>query len=239
MAAPVRTAAQPQVALVPQTRKARRWSTGHIVMIVAGLLGAVLTLLALRATDARVEVSVASTNLSAGTRVSAASFTTKKVRLDPTLRASFLNPADVSDAAGSLVLTPIDAGAPIPKSALAKPATRDGRRSLSLPIAPERAVGGKLHNGDRVDVYTTGIKGGLVTTNVEVLDVLRASSGPLSAKDSLTVVLAVASEQAAKLAPIVGATDVSLVQATGATPKTPPTSAPAVSAAPIEGTPGG
>lgn len=218
MAAPVRTPAQPQVALVTPTRKRRRWSTGHVVMIVAGLLGAVLTLLALRAADNRVAVSVASADLPAGARIASTSFTTKQLRIDSALRATLVTPADIATLDGSIVLTPVKAGEPVLKAALVKSAASDGRRSLSLPIAPERAVAGKLRNGDRVDVYTSGNKGGLITTNVEVLDVIRAESGPLSAKDSMTVVLAVDAEQASKLAPVVGSSDIVLVQATGAGP---------------------
>lgn len=249
MAAPVRVNQQPQVALAAPTKKKRRWSTGHVVMIIAGLLGAALTLLALRAADARVPISVASTDMSAGSSVSAMSFTTKQVRLDTTLRTALVTPGDVAAYSGAILLVPVKAGEPIPKAALAKRATLDGRRSVSMPIAPERAVGGKLRNGDRVDVYTTGSKGALIATDVEVLDVIRSDNGPLSAKNSLTVVLAVTNTQAAKIAPIVGSSDVVLVQSTGAadrtsTPTSPTTAAltPITSSAPAaapQETPGG
>ena len=249
MAAPVHTGLQPTVALVAPSRKRKRWSLGHIVMIIAGLLGATVTLLALRATDTRTEISVAQGTLAAGSRISASSFTTKRVEFDDALRASVLTPSEVASFDGATVLIPISAGDPVPKSALVPAAATGGRRSLSLPIAPERAVGGKLRTGDRVDVYTTGTKGTLITTNVEVLDVIRADGGPLSASDTLTVVLAVDSAQATRIAPIVGSTDVVLVQATGAKAADAPTSAPPaltplapgtpVAPAAPEGTPGG
>ncbi len=252
MAAPVRAAQPTPVALASPPRKRKRWSTGHIVMIIAGLLGATVTLLALRATDTRTEISVAQGNLAAGSRISASSFTTKRVEFDDALRASVLTPSDVASFDGATILIPVSAGDPVPKSALVPAAATGGRRSLSLPIAPERAVGGKLRTGDRVDVYTTGTKGTLITTNVEVLDVIRADGGPLSASDTLTVVLAVDNAQATRIAPIVGSTDVVLVQATGAQSADSPTSAPSAltplppgtpvtPVAPVapEGTPGG
>ena len=230
MAAPARVGPQSQIAPVaPTAKKKRRISTGHIVMIVAGLLGAALTLLALQAADAKATVVVASDNLSAGTRLDANAVTTKRVRIDDALRATVLTPDNAATYSGAILLIPVKSGEPIPKSALAKSATLDGRRALSMPIAPERAVGGRIHNGDRVDVYTTGSKGGLVTTNVEVLDVIHTDNGPLAAKNSLTVVLAVTNAQATKIAPIVGSDDVVLVQATGATPngsESAPTPAP-------------
>lgn len=190
-------------------------------MVIAGLLGATITLLALRATDSRVNVVVARTNLAAGTRVDATAFTTKRVNLDASLRSSVIAPADVASLDGATMLIPITAGSAIPQTALAPAAATNGRRSLSLPIAPERAVGGKLRAGDRVDVYTTGQRGSLVTTNVEVLDVVRTDNGPLVASDTLTIVLAVDNEQATRIAPIVGSSDVVLVQATGAAPAAP------------------
>lgn len=185
-------------------------------MLVAGLLGVVLTLVALRAADARVGVPVAATDLAAGTRVTPSSFTIRSVRLDSTLHETLVRPNDLQALNGAVLLTPLAAGSPIPRTALVASISGDTRRAVSLPIAPERAVGGRLRSGDRVDVYTTGQRGTLITTNVEVLDVLKPSSGPLAARDTLTIVLAVDAEQANRIAPIVGSQDVVLVQTTGA-----------------------
>jgi Flp pilus assembly protein CpaB len=191
-------------------------------MILAGLLGATATLLALRATDNRVSIAVARTDLAAGTRVDAAAITTRRVELDSTLRTATLTARDIEQLRGATLLIPITAGSPIPEGAIAPSAARNGQRALSLPIAPERAVGGRLRAGDRVDVYTAGQRGTNITNDVEVLDVIRTNNGPLTASDSLTVVLAVSADQANRIAPIVGSSDVVLVQSTGATPAKPP-----------------
>lgn len=237
----------PNALTVAAPKARRRWSGGHIVMLIAGLLGAVLTLVALRAADERVAVPVAATDLAAGTRVSASSFTIRNVRLDASLQEQLVSKSHLSSLNGAVLLTPLAAGSPIPRTALVSGIAGDNRRAVSLPIAPERAVGGRLRSGDRVDVYTTGQRGTLITSNVEVLDVLKPSSGPLAARDTLTIVLAVDADQANRIAPIVGSQDVVLVQATGATtpraPAAPPAStqapAPAPTAAPAAGVTGG
>ncbi|MFZ4515230.1 MAG: RcpC/CpaB family pilus assembly protein [Acidimicrobiia bacterium] len=212
-------------------------------MLIAGLLGAVLTLVALRAADTRVAVPVAATDLTAGTRIAATSFTVRNVRIDAALRDKLVRPQDLSALTDAVLLTPISAGAPIPRTALVTGIAGDNRRAVSLPIAPERAVGGRLRAGDRVDVYTSGQRGALISNNVEVLEVIKTDKGPLTARDTITIVLAVDSEQANKIAPIVGSQDVVLVQTTGAptnkaTPPAPSTTAASAPGAAVPATGG-
>lgn len=67
-------------------------SAGHLVMIVAGLLGIVLTLALLRSADRRVEVAVAAHDLQAGAAVSADDVRYERVKMDDDLLDTVLRP---------------------------------------------------------------------------------------------------------------------------------------------------
>ncbi|MCZ7536559.1 MAG: hypothetical protein M5T61_12085 [Acidimicrobiia bacterium] len=59
---------------VPRRALTSRLSAGHVVMVVAGLLGFLLTLDLLQAADTTVPVAVAAADIEAGERVDAGSF---------------------------------------------------------------------------------------------------------------------------------------------------------------------
>jgi Flp pilus assembly protein CpaB len=236
----------------PGVAPRRRWSPGHALIIATGILAALFTMLSLRAADERTSVVVAQRNISAGERIDTSAFRVQSLRVDSALRTQLFTKSEMTALATHVALTTIRDGDPILKSALVPSATSDGRRAMSIPVAPERAVGGKLRAGDRVDVYSTGNRSAAIANNVEVLDATRLSSGPLRASDTQTIVLAVTAEQASRIATVVGSPDIVIVQATGAStassdgtttpsdsgsPGIRPTEAP--SSAPLKGATGG
>ncbi len=62
-----------------------RFSTGHLVMIVAGLLGLLLTVAVLRHADERQPVAVAARDLAPGTALTESSVRYERVRMDDSL----------------------------------------------------------------------------------------------------------------------------------------------------------
>ena len=79
---------------------------------------------------------------------------------------------------------------------------------MSFPLPRAQAVGGKLANGDRVDVvaveHDTG-RAGYVLTDAEVIAVDAHGGGPLAgASDDVTVTLVVDPESAPRLAAALG-----------------------------------
>src|SRR4051812_32152140 len=80
-----------------------RVSAGHVVMIVAGLLGALFTLAALRSADERVDVVVARSDLAPGDVVQRNDLRTVRVNADGDALASFVRVEDVDALLGQVV----------------------------------------------------------------------------------------------------------------------------------------
>lgn len=197
----------------------RRLSAGHLVTMAAGLLGATLTLAALRSADHRVEVAVAATDLRPGRAVTADSFRFTRVRMDDGVLDRMVRPEDVAALEGSVLRSFVDEGEPVSRGDLLAP-TGGGGRALGLPVEAERAVGGELTAGDRIDVLATDPDApGLVVADLPVLEVKRPSTGALGGTErELSVIVGVDEAQALALAAVLGGDDFVLVRATGAPP---------------------
>lgn len=194
-----------------------RLSAGHLVMIVAGLLGALLSLAVLRASDHRIEVAVAASDLRPGTTVSRDSFRFTRVAMDSHALSRMVRPGDVHALEGSVVAMEIREGEPVTRSALLRPAAPARQRSLSIPVTPERAVGGDLEAGDRIDVLSTDPESsGLVVAGLRVLDIKRSGGALSGGDDKLAVVVALQAAEAERLAPVLGGDKFVLVLSTGA-----------------------
>lgn len=196
-----------------------RLSAGHLVMIVAGLLGALLSLAVLRASDHRIDVAVAASDLRAGATVTRDSFSFTRVAMDSDALSKMVRPGDVRALEGSVVAMELRAGEPVTRSALLRPAAPARLRSLSIPVTPERAVGGDLQAGDRIDVLSTDAESpGLVVAGLRVLDVKRSGGALSGGDDRLAVVVALQAAEAERLAPVLGGDKFVLVLSTGAEP---------------------
>jgi Flp pilus assembly protein CpaB len=209
---------------VPARVTRRAWrsriSAGHAVMVVAGLLGALGTMAALRAADHRVDVLVARNDLAPGTVVDASSFRTVRVSADARAMASFVRATEVTRIAGEVVTTRLPAGTFVYEADVRRAAAGVARRSMSFPIDRSRALDGQLVAGDRVDVVAVDARSGTaryVATDAEVLRVGGSGGhGPLAVSDTMTVTLAVDPDTALTLATALHGHDLTLVRATGA-----------------------
>lgn len=197
-----------------------RFSTGHLLVLAAGVLGATATLAALRAADARVEVVVARSDLAVGDRIGADDLGTEEVRADDALLARLVPAADAPDLVGQVVAANLGRGDPILAAQLRTVAAPDGGRAMSFAIDASRAVGGAIEVGDRVDIVAVDRDGavGYALVDAEVLDRRRADDGaPIRGGDSeLTLTVGVDGEGARRLAAALAAGDVTVVRSTGA-----------------------
>ncbi|MGH9016099.1 MAG: RcpC/CpaB family pilus assembly protein [Acidimicrobiia bacterium] len=196
-----------------------RLSGGHLVMIVAGLVGMVLTLALLRNADERVKVAVAATDLRTGSVVGESSVRYERVRMDGDLLETVLRPADVAELERSIATGPIRAGELIARSDLRPVAARSGLRAVSIPIAPSRAVNGELAAGDRVDVVLAAEhEVAIIVAGAEVLDVGEPDRGGAFGRvgDEFTVTLAVDAQEAQLLAAAITDGDILIARSTGA-----------------------
>jgi Flp pilus assembly protein CpaB len=197
-----------------------RMSAGHAAMLVAGVLGACCTLVALRGTDRRVEVLVARTDLAPGTVVRTSDLRPVGVNADDVAMATLVRASAASALVGRVVTDRVAAGHFLAPSDVQPSGAAGARRSMSFPIDRAHALDGALVAGDRVDVVAVDTHtnaAGYVATNAEVLHVGGASGhGPLTATDSMTVTLAVDPTVALEIASALHGHDLTLVRATGA-----------------------
>ena len=215
-----------QASAVVGTRRralASRVSTGHVVMVLAGVLGALFTLSALRAADNTRPMVAAARAIAPGTVIDGHSLRVTRVHVDDDVLATLFDESDLRGLQGRVAIEEIPAGALLTRDALRGAATGDAPRAMSFPIPRSRAVGGALGAGDRVDVLSVlrnSGRSGYVAVDVPVLAFTSHEAGPLQGSDDASITLAVASDAAARIASALETGTITLVRATGATPLT-------------------
>lgn len=197
-------------------------SSGHVVMIVAGALGVILTLSLLRAADRTVPVVVAARDLRAGAVLGPGDVTTARVRAGGATMATLFRADDAGALRGRVLSGPVADGAPLVRSALRPGGRSDARRTMSFPLPRSRALGGRLVPGDRVDVVAVdreARRAAYAVTGAEVVAIDGAAAGALSGgSDDVTVTLTVTPPVATRIAAALDTGSITLVRATGAEP---------------------
>jgi Flp pilus assembly protein CpaB len=191
--------------------------------LVVGLLLVALSVLGgLRlaaSADHRVAVLSAARDLPADHVLERGDVTTTRVHapasvLDGLVRATAAPPT------GQALRFPLEAGDLVTDGALA--ARRGPGREMTVPIAPEHALGGELEPGDRVDVLASFDKGTeiaktlTVASHVQVVDVVRADGlFGQSEGDITAVTLSVRPDDVVLLAFAVRNGEIDIVRADG------------------------
>jgi Flp pilus assembly protein CpaB len=196
-------------------------STGHVVMVLAGLFGALLTLVALRAADHTTPMLAAARDIAPGTVIDARALRVARIHADAATLATLIDSDQLDAVSGRVAIADIPAGTLLTRTAIRSAAQGDAPRAMSFPIPRSRAVGGALDSGDRVDVLAVQQHSGrssYVATDVEVLDFDSQDNGPLQGSDDAAVTIAVDSDSAARIASAIETGSITLVRATGAPP---------------------
>jgi Flp pilus assembly protein CpaB len=192
-------------------------------MVLAGILGALFTLSALRAADGTRPMLAATRAIAPGTVIDGRWLRVTRVHVDNDVLATLFDESDLHALRGQVAVEQIPAGALLTRDAVRGAATGDAPRAMSFPIPRSRAVGGALVTGDRVDVLSVlrnSGRSGYVAVDVQVLAFTSRGSGPLQGSDDASVTVAVASDAAARIASALETGTITLVRATGATPLT-------------------
>jgi pilus assembly protein CpaB len=194
-----------------------RVSRGHVVMVVAGLVGVVGSFAALREHDGAARVMVASHEIRAGERVAADDFRSEPVTMSAPLLATVVRAREVDGVVGRIAGATVAEGELVSKRMLRPRAARAGQRAMSIPIDPARAVGGRLAAGDRVDVLFAGERAvSIIVADAEVLAVdARGRGGIGESASPFTVTIAVTARQSQLVAAAVADGNISLARTTG------------------------
>ena len=119
-----------------RARMGGRVSRGHVVMIVAGLVGVVLSFAVLRERDGDTRVLVAAHEIRAGELVSPSDFRSEPVTMRAAVLGTVLRAGERSRLAGRVAAHTIMAGELVSRSTLRSRAAPNGRRAMSIPIDP-------------------------------------------------------------------------------------------------------
>jgi Flp pilus assembly protein CpaB len=188
-------------------------------MIVAGLVGMVLTLAVLRGDRGGAPVAVAARDIRPGDVITAADVRVERVRAGASMLATIVHGSGSRGLRGQIAVTGIAAHALIPRRAVRPRAARGGLRAMSIPLDPSVAVGGRLAAGDRVDVLDADRgSAAIIVAGAEVLGVDSGRSGGIGqASSSFTLTVAVDAPQSVLVAGAIADGHVSVTRTTGAT----------------------
>ncbi len=190
-------------------------------MLGAGLLGAVGTIAVLRGGDTPTEIVVAADDLQVGDRIERDHLAVGLVDAQGAVEAHFVPAADLDSIIGGVVTAPIATDSPVLREVVRSEAAPGRARAMSFSIAADRAVGGDLEVGDRIDVLAVDRDGAVGYALVDALVMGRATAAddaPLrgGTSDEITVTVAVDAAGAARLAAAIADGDVTVVRSTGA-----------------------
>ncbi len=158
-----------------RTRRSRNLSFGHVLMLIAGVIGFGLTMLVLNQDSQTVQVAVAVDDLPTGTDLTEGAFEITDFPANSEFGTQFATAERLAGESMRLV-QPVAAGAPIPLTALVASGGGAERSEFSVPVQSDKLPGGGLAIGDRVHVLAVISQSGttystFVATDVEVVAV--------------------------------------------------------------------
>ncbi len=194
-----------------------RLSTGHVVMIVAGLLAVVANLAVLSARDDVFVVAAAAGELRQGRVITSADFVTVDVNVDEDTLRDLVLAADLPALEGKIAARTIPDGALVHPDDFRSASAPLELRAMSIPVGREDAVGGDISAGDLVDVIAVADgTSRYITTAAEVLAVPETATSGIAGGTSFFVTIAIDAETALRLALALEEAEVSVVRSTGA-----------------------
>jgi Flp pilus assembly protein CpaB len=198
-----------------------RLSPAHGLMAGSGLLAFFLVLGVTSRPETRLTVAVARADIPAGAALSPAVVRSAEVPADGTVAQATV-PFDRLARRGQVAARPIAAGELLRPSDIGRGGSPSGTRfrAMSIPVKRERAVGGTLRVGDRVDVVDV-IDGTArwVVVGAQVIDVPRTTSSRGIVREAggeYHVVVEVDRKEALALAEALSRDTVQVVRSTGA-----------------------
>jgi pilus assembly protein CpaB len=199
-------------------RRLGRFSRGHLLMAIAGVVGVVLSFAVLRDREGETVVLVAAHEIRAGETIAASDFRTSRVTLTPDVLATVAQVRDRGRLEGRIAGSTIAAGELVTTRTLRRRAAPHGLRAMSIPIDPARAVSGRLAAGDRVDVLFAGQQAvSIIVADAPVLAVdARGRGGIGESASPFTVTVGVTARQSQLVAAAVADGELSLARTTGA-----------------------
>ncbi len=212
-------------------------------MLVIGVLAAVANFAVLTASQDSVGVLVARHPLRAGAPLERTDLRVTELRVDDDTLAGLIRRDDLAAVDGQVVAVDVPEGALVRRADLRPAAAAAGLRRMSVPVPRERAVGGAIAPGDRIDLVRVhdGVPAYLVA-GARVVDVADGGGAALGSLDRFAITIEVEAQQALCVAAAIDDDALSVLLSTGQqpVPVTPCVTGPAVpDSASAAGTRGG
>lgn len=193
-----------------------RLSAGHIIMIVAGLLAALVNFNLLQQRDATFPVAVARADLIPGQPVTAGDFGVEEIKATEGVLNTLLLFEDVATIEGMIIIRPVRAGQLVGPADFQEPAAPLQQRAMSIPIETDLAVGGAITEADLIDIiHVDNQVARYVAVSIPVLAVA-GEEASFGGTIDFYVVVAVDAETSLKIASALDEGTVMLVRSTGA-----------------------
>lgn len=207
---------QPIVAAAPKRGLFSRLSTGHVIMILAGLLAALLNFTLLQQQEEVFLVVITSRPILPGQTVILDDFSYSEIRASEELLASLIMSDAVGSVEGQVAVRSIPAGQPVSFVDFSPAAAPLEQRAMSIPVDSDKAVNGSLTANDVVDIILVddGVAS-YVAFGIEILAVPAPQEGFASAA-SYAVTVVVDDETALRVASAIDVGELHLVRSTGA-----------------------
>lgn len=200
---------------VPKRGVMSRLSTGHVIMILAGLLAALLNFTLLQQRDEIFQVVVTSRPLLPGQTVVLDDFTYAEIRADQDLLNTFVLSSAVSTLDGQVAVRSMPVGIAVASADFSPAAAPLEQRAMSVPVDSDRAVNGSLTTNDIVDIILVDDgRASYVALGIEVLAVPGPREG-FASTASYAVTISVDDETALRVASALDLGELHLVRSTG------------------------
>ncbi|HQZ14854.1 MAG TPA: SAF domain-containing protein [Acidimicrobiia bacterium] len=204
---------------VPKRKVGSRFTSGHLIMVVSGMLAFLLVLAVLRAGNATITVFIAKSDIVAGQRISLSQFDAKEIPSSD-LNDAYVDKDEITSKKSYFASRSISKGDPLLDKSRTPEVNIQDVRLQSIPIDKSLAVSGKIAKGDRIDVLLTPEDDCAVRVlrNLEVVEVAAGSSGGALGGSSGGYVITVAIKQSGDdltLAGVIASGSFQIVRSTG------------------------
>lgn len=192
---------------VPAARRLSRprWANPRTILGLVLFAGALLIGRGvLEGAKTTVAVWAAAQDLRQDETLDAGKLVQAEVKLPADVAAAYASATE--DLDGAVLTRSLSAGELVPVAWVATGPSATSGRSMTIPVTPEHAVGGRLRAGDRVDVYATFDSGdarartSVLVRGVEVLDVVETGGLVVGEESVVGLTVAVTPSEAARLA---------------------------------------
>lgn len=200
---------------VPRRGMMSRLSTGHVIMILAGLLAALLNFTLLQQREEVFQVVVASRSLLPGQTVALDDFTYADIRASQELLDTLVLSGAAETIEGQVAVRSIPAGSAVSVTDFSPAAAPLQQRAMSVPVDSDKAVDGSLTANDIVDIILVDDgRASYVALGIEVLAVPGPREG-FASTANYAVTIIVDDETALRVASAIDIGELHLVRSTG------------------------